>query len=45
VALRKKVLRYRGKFRRLRKSGGNPLYIKNNNYLVMRKYKNQEVNL
>jgi murein DD-endopeptidase MepM/ murein hydrolase activator NlpD len=43
--LRKKVVKYRSKFRKLRKSGGNPLYIKKNNYLVMRKNRNIEVNL
>ena len=44
-ALRKKVVKYRGKFKRLRKSGGNPLYVKKNNYLVMKKNGIKEVNL
>jgi murein DD-endopeptidase MepM/ murein hydrolase activator NlpD len=43
TALRRKVIRYRGKFRRLRKSGGHPLYIKGNNYLVMRNNRDKEV--
>jgi len=43
TSLRKKVIRYRRKFRRLRKSGGRPLYIKSNNYLVMRTNQDKEV--
>lgn len=41
-ALRKKVSRYRNKFKKIRRSGGSPLYIKKNNYLVMRKNRYKE---
>jgi murein DD-endopeptidase MepM/ murein hydrolase activator NlpD len=33
-ALRKKVVYYRKKFKQIQKTGGDPLYIKKNNYLV-----------
>jgi murein DD-endopeptidase MepM/ murein hydrolase activator NlpD len=43
--LRKRVVKYRSRFKKLRKSGGEPLYIKKNNYLVMKKNRDIEVNL
>jgi murein DD-endopeptidase MepM/ murein hydrolase activator NlpD len=42
-ALRRKVASYRNKFRKIRKTGGTPLYIKKNNYLVMRKNRGKKV--
>ncbi|SFV57736.1 Membrane proteins related to metalloendopeptidases [hydrothermal vent metagenome] len=45
IALRKKVVHYRNKFKKLRKNGGKPLYIKKNNYLVMRDNRAKKVNL
>ena len=35
--LRRKVVEYRNKFNWVRKTGGEPLYIKDNKYLVMKK--------
>jgi len=37
--LRKKVIAYRKKFRRLNKTGGNPIYVKNGIYLITPKEK------
>ncbi len=38
-ALRKKVVLYRKKFKRVAKNGGNPIYVKNGNYLVKNREK------